>query len=195
MADKILYFLAGDVATVDELADIVKLNTAAEVPYLVGVRNSKVSTNYGAGPEECDFVAGTIPTAYTAKPTVDPDTIGTGATVANGGTVAVRNSAGADSHNATAVVAGSTLTGVNLAATVAFVDQGDSVNVENSAGNLDSPATATVAAGVLTNVRLAATKTIVTSAQALTGVAPTGTYTNTVTFTVANGVISAIALS
>lgn len=74
------------------------------------------------------------------------------ASVANGATVAVRNSAGADSHNGTAVVANSALTGVNLAATVALVDNGDKVAATGSGAF----ATAVVANGVLTSVTLSA---------------------------------------
>ncbi len=121
---------------------------------------------------------------------------GGGATVADGATVAVVNSASADSHNATATVTGTTLTNVKLAATVAFVDNADTITVQNSAGTaVAGTHTATVAAGVLSNVKLAATIAPVASGLALTGVTPTGTYTNTVTFTVAAGVITAIVLS
>lgn len=74
------------------------------------------------------------------------------ASVANGATVAVRNSAGADSHNATAVVAANALTGVNLAATVALVDNGDKV----PATGTGAFATAVIANGVLTGVTLSA---------------------------------------
>lgn len=73
------------------------------------------------------------------------------ATVANGATVAVRNSAGADSHNGTAVVTSGTLTGINLAATVALADNGDTV----PATGTGTTATLVVSAGVLTGVTLA----------------------------------------
>lgn len=73
------------------------------------------------------------------------------ASVANGATVAVRNSAGADSHNGTAVVAAGALTGINLAATVALADNGDTV----PATGTGTTATLVVAAGVLTGVTLA----------------------------------------
>ena len=73
------------------------------------------------------------------------------ASVANGATVAVRNSEGADSHNATAVVAAGALTGVNLSATVALVDDGDTV----PATGTGTAATLVVEAGVLTGVTLA----------------------------------------
>jgi hypothetical protein len=74
-----------------------------------------------------------------------------GAVIANGATVPVRNSAGADSHNATAVVSGTTLTGVNLAATVALVDNGDTV----AATGTGTTATLVVTNGVVTGVTLA----------------------------------------
>jgi len=89
--------------------------------------------------------------AMTAAIAVINGTAGS-ASVANGATVAVRNSAGADSHNATAVVASNALTGVNLAATVALVDNGDKV----AATGTGAFATAVVANGVLTGVTLSA---------------------------------------
>ncbi|BBD74688.1 type VII integral membrane protein [Pectobacterium phage PPWS2] len=73
------------------------------------------------------------------------------ASVSSGATVAVRNSAGADSHNATAVVAAGALTGVNLAATVALVDNGDTI----TATGTGTTATLVVTAGVLTGITLA----------------------------------------
>ncbi len=116
--------------------------------------------------------------------------------LANGGTVAVVNSASGDSHNAVATVSGTTLTNVKLAATMAMVDSADTVVVHNSAGaTIAGTHTAEVAAGVLTDVKLAATVAGVTNGQALTGVTPSGVFATTVTFTVANGVITAIALS
>lgn len=73
----------------------------------------------------------------------------TQAIVANGNTVAVRNSAGAASHNGTAVVAGGAVTGVNLAATVAMVDSGTAITVPVT-GTYATKITPTVVAGVIT---------------------------------------------
>lgn len=118
------------------------------------------------------------------------------ASVLNGDTVAVHNSAGADSHNATAEVSGNTLSDVKFAATVAMVDNADTVVVHNSAGsNIAGTHTAEVALGVLTDVKLASTVAAVINGGTLTGVTPTGTYATTITFTVAAGVITAVALS
>ena len=118
------------------------------------------------------------------------------AAVANGDTIAVKNSAGADSHNATAEVSANTLNDVKFPATVAMVDNTDTVVVHNSAGSVIAGThVAEVALGVLSDVKLASTVAGVTNGMALTGVAPSGSYTNTVTFTVTAGVISAIVLS
>ncbi|UTC27966.1 hypothetical protein [Stenotrophomonas phage A1432] len=119
---------------------------------------------------------------------------GGGASVANGATVSVRNSAGADPHNGTAVVSGSTFTGVNLAATVALVDSADTIPLQNSAGASKGNATVTVAAGVPTNVRAPATSAIVANNEVLT-VPITGTGTTSATVTVANGVVTGLALA
>lgn len=122
-------------------------------------------------------------------------TPGGGAEVNDGDTIAVVNSAGADSHNATATVAAGAISNVKLAATVAMVDQGDAVTVQNSAGTaVAGTHPATVAAGAINNVKLAATIAPVVNGAALT-VPVTGTYTDTATFTVANGVITGIVLS
>jgi len=102
--------------------------------------------------DEAAELAATIARAQAALAAAGYSSVPTGsAVVANSGTVAVRNSAGADSHNATAVVTGTTLTGVNLAATVALVDNGDTT----TATGTGTTATLVVANGVVTGVTLA----------------------------------------
>jgi hypothetical protein len=71
---KILYFLATDKPTVGEAAAIAALEAAG---YSVGVRNGSVTTTYGARLETCDGVAGTIPSAYSAKTSFDHSAEGT----------------------------------------------------------------------------------------------------------------------
>lgn len=71
--EKIVYFTAGAVPTSGELADIAKLNAAAEAPYVVLVSSAKGDTKYGEHLIDADYVAGTPPTAYSAVPTIDPD--------------------------------------------------------------------------------------------------------------------------
>lgn len=121
----------------------------------------------------------------------------TQAIVDNGETVPVRNSAGADSHNATAVVAGGELSGVNLAATVAMVDNSDAITVQNSAGAaVAGTHSATVAAGVLSNVRLAATVAPVVNAAVVPVLPASGTTPaqGNATAAVAAGVITGVRL-
>lgn len=89
------------------------------------------------------------------------------AVVAGGATVAVVNSAGADSHNGTATVTAGALTNIQMPATMGFVDQGDNVNVFNSAGADSHVASATVAAGVVSQLKLAATVAMVDQADAV----------------------------
>lgn len=74
---RIVYFTAGITATVDELADIAKLNDAAAAAYQVTVVNGAANAKYGDTNRliPCDLVAGTVPTIYNAKPTIDPDAI------------------------------------------------------------------------------------------------------------------------
>ncbi|CAN7495036.1 hypothetical protein LJR231_003470 [Phyllobacterium sp. LjRoot231] len=123
-----------------------------------------------------------------------------GAQVLNGGTVPVRNSLAADSHNATAVVTGSTLTGVDLASTVVMVDNADTLTQISDSTNVANgrvTGTATVAAAVLSNVQLPTTAKIIKTAVAYPlSAAPTGAWVSQITFTInASGVITAAVLS
>lgn len=124
--------------------------------------------------------------------TIDTGGGGAGATVANGATVAVRDSSGGDSHNATAVVTGTTLTGVNLASTAAIVDNTDSISVVNSAGSSVNGQHNIVVNSGAVSVRLASSVAPVTNGQTVNGVTGSGT---TATISVANGVITGIVLS
>lgn len=76
---KVIYFIAGPKADSTELAEIAKLNAATPPQYEVKVFSKTGSPNYGAGPEAADYVrskAGvTVPSAYSAVPTIDPDAI------------------------------------------------------------------------------------------------------------------------
>lgn len=67
MTKRILFFTAGKVPTVAEQAQIDALNAMTSPGFSVGVRNSAENAVFGSGIETCDFVAGTIPTAYNAK--------------------------------------------------------------------------------------------------------------------------------
>lgn len=83
---KVVYFTAGINATSGELADIAKLNAAAEPQYEVSVVNGAANAEYGETDRiiPADFVAGTIPDVYhvdgdpledTVYPEIDPDAI------------------------------------------------------------------------------------------------------------------------
>lgn len=72
MAQKVLYFLAGSVATSGELAEISRLNPQYEVKVLNGLANAQ----YGATRLiPCDLVAGTIPTEYNALTVLNPQMV------------------------------------------------------------------------------------------------------------------------
>lgn len=62
---KAIFFIAGASPTVDEAAAIAVLQLAATKPFDLFVRRADLATSaaysYGAGPEACDFVAGTPP--------------------------------------------------------------------------------------------------------------------------------------
>lgn len=67
---KIIYFTAGSNATGQENVDIATLNALAAAPYQVNVSRADVPSGLGSI-EACDFVAGTIPSAYSAKAVFD----------------------------------------------------------------------------------------------------------------------------
>lgn len=122
-----------------------------------------------------------------------PD-FGNGATISDGATVAVRNSAAADSHDATAVVAdGTTLTGVNLASTVAMVDNSDVISVRNSAGADGHNATAVVTAGAVTGVNLASTTIMLDNGDTFSVADVAGTI-GTATAVVSSGTLAGTTL-
>ncbi|AZF90018.1 virion structural protein [Pseudomonas phage vB_PaeS_SCUT-S3] len=83
---KVVYFTAGINATAGELADIAKLNAAAEPQYEVLVANGAANAEYGETDRiiPADFIAGTIPDVYRVDgdpledpvyPEIDPDAI------------------------------------------------------------------------------------------------------------------------
>lgn len=74
---KVIFFTAGTTATAGEIADIAKLNAAAEAQYEVIVANGAANAQYGETDRiiPSDFVAGTVPTKYNAVDVIDPDAI------------------------------------------------------------------------------------------------------------------------
>lgn len=78
----------------------------------------------------------------------------TSAVVANGATVNVENSAGNLDSPATAVVAGSAISGVRLAATKTIVTSGQALTGVTPTGTFATTVTFTVAAGLITGIVL-----------------------------------------
>lgn len=74
MAATVIFFLAGQVATANETADIAALNARGDLTVKVRAGGGMVAGTNAAGQrysgalDPCDYVAGTIPTAYNAKP-------------------------------------------------------------------------------------------------------------------------------
>jgi hypothetical protein len=85
MTKKVLFFTAGIVPTSGEIADIAKLNAAAEKQYEVVVMNGAANTKYGETNRLVpgDYVAGSVPAIYEIEdeddnriyPEIDPDEI------------------------------------------------------------------------------------------------------------------------
>lgn len=65
MSKKIIYFTAGAVPTVGELADIAVLNSLSGPEYVVNVSNGAVDSGLGTI-EASDYAAGTVPVDYSA---------------------------------------------------------------------------------------------------------------------------------
>lgn len=88
-----------------------------------------------------------------------------GVEVTDGEIVSVRNSAGADGHNAHAIVTGGSIQGLNLQdATAAFVDEGDSIALTGTDGTRPfGTITAKVATGVLGSATLPSGSTVITT--------------------------------
>jgi hypothetical protein len=61
MGKKVLFFQAGPVATEEEAAELAALQNGQ---FDVFVRNAAASMSYGPRLEACDFVAGSVPGAY-----------------------------------------------------------------------------------------------------------------------------------
>lgn len=120
---KVIYFTAGINATAGELADIAKLNTAAEPQYEVIVANGAANAKYGETNRliPSDFVAGTIPDIYSEIDEIDPDNIpnqaltDTQAIVNDGDTLAV-TTGGEPAGTVTFAVVDGVLTGTFVAA-------------------------------------------------------------------------------
>lgn len=193
MAQKIIYFTAGVTATEGELTEIAALNTAAAAKYEVIVKrgDTQVSQSYGAGIDTPDFVAGTVPDAYSAITVFDVDA--EPIVVGEEDVVPVSNSAASNSVDGTASITGGNLT-IVLDATDQIVSSGDTVVVKNSAGSVSKNGTATVASGVISGVALAATEAIVTDAGDVTVNNSADSVTKTGTATVASGVVSKVNL-
>lgn len=90
---KVVYFTAGINATAGELADIAKLNAAAEPQYEVLVANGAANAEYGETDRiiPSDYVAGTVPSVYSEVDVIDPDAIPNQALTPTQATVSVAN--------------------------------------------------------------------------------------------------------
>ena len=196
MTSKIIYFTAGEVATGDELTEIAALNAAAAAPYEIVVRRGDVvgDQDFGAGPEACAFVAGTVPSGDGFYEDIDVfDLDSEPVTVDENDTIAVANSAGSNTANGTAAIDAGVIT-VELAATDQIVSDGDTVVVKNSADTVTKNGTAHVALGVITKVNLASTEAIVSNSGAVTVVDSAGTSEASGAAAVASGAITNVAL-
>lgn len=161
---------------------------------------------YGGVTVTSDYIAGTVPPQYldadgtpigslvVFDPANPPDVtalISTQAVISHAETVAVKNSAGTATDDATATVVAHACT-VALPATKTVVENADTVTVDGATVTL------AVSSGAVTGGTLAAAKCVVSDGDEVLTVAVTGavgTASNTATFTVSEGKITAIALS
>lgn len=120
---KVIYFTAGINATAGELADIAKLNAAAEPQYEVIVANGAANAKYGETNRliPSDFVAGSIPGIYGEIDEIDPDNIPNQAltdaqTIVNDGDTLAVTTGGEPAGTVTFAVVDGVLTGTFVAA-------------------------------------------------------------------------------
>lgn len=64
-AKKILFFIAGTMATTDEQSAI---NAILSSEFDLDIRTNLKPATYGSAPESCDYVAGTVPATHSTKP-------------------------------------------------------------------------------------------------------------------------------
>lgn len=119
---KVIYFTAGINATAGELADIAKLNAAAEPQYEVIVANGAANAKYGETNRliPSDFVAGSIPGIYGEIDEIDPDNIPNQAltdaqTIVNDGDTLAVTTGGEPAGTVTFAVVDGVLTGTFVA--------------------------------------------------------------------------------
>lgn len=105
MTKKVLYFLAGSEPTSDETTAIAALQTQLDVSIQVRAASPVAETNEL---ETCDYVAGTVPTDFEAKPVYTSGSTlpATQAVVSNGQTLTL------DGHTYTFTVADGAVTAI-----------------------------------------------------------------------------------
>lgn len=147
MAQKILFFTEGNVATPEELDAISEIEEAIAPKFELFVRNGAASTAYGHGPEATDFIAGDRPAAYPAP---------AAAVAATGTLTVVTNPAATE----TIAVAGTVFTFVASGAV------GNQINIGANAGETATAIAAAVTALALVNAVAAGSVVTVTAATA-----------------------------
>lgn len=165
MTKRIIYFTAGPTATAGELADVAKLNAAAEAPYEVLVVNGSESSIYGENNRIIpgDFVSGTVPANYhvdsdpeesTIYPEIDPDNLPVPDLEPTQAIVSDEDVLELLGEDVTASVADNVLS-LSVAGTLAFVKDGDTLPV-TTGGDPAGTVTFAVVDGVLTGTFVAA---------------------------------------
>jgi hypothetical protein len=185
---KIIYFTASDVPTVQEKADIEAINASI---HTLNVSNGSVSNGLGTT-EECDYVAGTVPTEYAGKPTFDPNAgelDDDQAIVTDGDSVTVHGA------SVTLAVSGNAITGTTLPATSAVVASGNAIPVQNSAGAAIGSGTLTVAANQPSYARLPATVAGVSNSGTVAVRNSAGADSHNATAVVATGALTGVNLA
>lgn len=193
MSVKVGYFAAGAVPTAGEKAEIDKINTWAAKTAEVHVMNGAAVGSSGSSIQVFDYVAGTVPAAYSGLgyATLDPDNppdspaLPDTQTVLSNAEEIPLDTAG----TVTVSVAAGAISAAELESDEAVVTDADTVAVVNSAGTASDDATAAVAAHAVTNVALPETKTVVQTADTVP------VDSETATLTVAAGVLASGALA
>lgn len=157
---KVIFFTAGTNVTPAEQAALAELLGAQ---YYVAVRNGAADPNYSVEREQTDFVAGTVPDAYSDVDVWTPggDLPSGTAAVSDADAVNVSNSGFTASASAVAAVTGNTLSAAVLPATVAIAKGADAITIADASGTTAPGTLNPITAGALAGAKItAATSTI-----------------------------------
>lgn len=147
---RIIFFIADELATPSEIETINKLNSLTALSYSVHVRNSKIPNMHGSL-EEGDRVAGSIPDEYKNNIKIDPNSLPV--TLSSGEVIPVYIADGSLFENVALSLKDGTVK-ASLPPKTTLVKDGSVVSVSNAAGEVSGSHNVSVGNGKITSVKL-----------------------------------------